>query len=137
MNLFTKRVVFFTLVAAYVIYTSFVYTQGTFTENPITASASHGRQIFRENNCIACHQLYGLGGYMGPDLTNVISNKGQNYVRTFLEKGTAKMPDFNLKENEIRSLIDYLSYVDSTSNYPVRNFDITWYGSVNNNQIKK
>lgn len=137
MSLGTKRIIFFTLTAAYLIYTVFVYTEGTMTENPITGDALNGRKIFREKNCIACHQIYGLGGYMGPDLTNAISVKGENYVRAFLENGTVKMPDFNLDENQVRSLIAYLSFVDATSYYPLRNFDLTWYGTVNSNEEKR
>jgi nitric oxide reductase subunit C len=75
MSLGAKRIIFFSLVIAYILYTSFVYTEGTITENLISDEAAEGRQIFRDKNCIACHQLYGLGGYMGPDLTNVISIK--------------------------------------------------------------
>jgi nitric oxide reductase subunit C len=137
MSLRTKRLVFFTLVSAYLLYTLFVYTKGTSTESPISGEAIEGRQLFREKNCISCHQLYGLGGYMGPDLTNVISAKGEIYVRSFLENGTEKMPDFDLKENQVKSMIAYLTYVDSTSFYPVRNFELTWYGTVNANPIKK
>jgi nitric oxide reductase subunit C len=130
MSLKAKRIIFFSLVIAYILYTSFVYTAGTITENLISDEAAEGRQIFREKNCISCHQLYGLGGYMGPDLTNVISNKGENYVRTYLEIGTAKMPDFELEENEILDLISYLKYIDNTSTYPLRDIEITWYGTV-------
>lgn len=61
---------------------------------------------------------------MGPDLTNVISSKGEIYVRAFLENGTQKMPDFNLEVREVKNLIAYLTYVDSTSFYPIRNFDL-------------
>lgn len=130
MSLITKRIIFFSLVIAYILYTSFVYTSGTITKNLVSNEAAEGRQIFREKNCISCHQLYGLGGYMGPDLTNVISNKGENYVRAFLETGTVKMPNFELEENEILGLIAYLKYVDTTSNYPLRDFEISWYGTV-------
>lgn len=137
MSLGVKRIIFFTLGTAYLLYTSFVYTEGTITEYPITGEAIEGRQLFRDKNCIACHQLYGLGGYMGPDLTNVISIKGEFYVRAFLENGTQKMPDFNLEESQVKNLISYLAYVDSTSYYPTRNFELTWYGTVNSNPIKK
>lgn len=137
MNLAAKRMIFFTLVISYLLYTAFVYTKGTETEKPITGDAITGRQLFREKNCIACHQLYGLGGYMGPDLTNVISEKGESYTRAFLENGTEKMPDFELEKDEINSLITYLTFVDTTSCYPVRNFEITWYGTVKNNHIRK
>ena len=136
MSLTTKRIIFFSLVTAYILYTFFVYTTGTITKNTITDQAIEGSQLFREKNCIACHQLYGLGGYMGPDLTNVISVKNENFVRAYLENGTEKMPDFDLKENEITSLIAYLKYIDINSEYPQRDVEISWYGTVKNNHIE-
>ena len=32
-----------------------------------------GRRVWLANNCQACHQLYGFGGFLGPDLTNAAS----------------------------------------------------------------
>ena len=97
---------------------------------PMTDQARHGQQLFQENNCIACHQFYGLGGYMGPDLTNVISNYSAAYARAFLVTGTPRMPNFNLSEEEIDALVAYLDFVDSTGTYPPENFEVTWFGTV-------
>ncbi|MBI3136457.1 MAG: cytochrome c [Bacteroidetes bacterium] len=118
--------------AAYLSYTFFVYTSGTETAFKMSAAAQEGKKVFQDNNCIACHQLYGLGGYMGPDLTNVISSRGELYVRSFIENGTAKMPDFELNKPEVDALVAYLGYVDSSANFPNRSVELTWYGTVNN-----
>jgi nitric oxide reductase subunit C len=90
----------------------------------------HGAQVFQDYNCIACHQFYGMGGYMGPDLTNVISNRGTAYARAFIAAGTATMPNLGLAENEIDSVVDYLAFVDKTGTYPVENYEVRWYGAV-------
>ena len=127
-----NRTVFGTLCAAFVIYTATVYTTGTAATHgdPMSSDARAGQQLFQDNNCIACHQFYGLGGYMGPDLTNVISNRGAAVSRAFIAAGTARMPDFGLSDDEISSLVAYLTFVDKTGTYPPENYDVLWTGNV-------
>lgn len=98
----------------------------------LTEEAKEGKLLFQEYNCGACHQFYGLGGYMGPDLTNVISEKGKGelYAKAFLQGGTQKMPNFHLTEKEIAALIAYLKYVDKTGLSPVKEFRPNWDGTV-------
>jgi nitric oxide reductase subunit C len=97
---------------------------------PISDEARHGQKLFQQHNCIACHQFYGLGGYMGPDLTNVISSYSPAYARAFLVAGTARMPNFNLDEGEVDALVSYLEFVDSTGTYPPQDYEVTWFGTV-------
>ncbi|MBL7899195.1 MAG: cytochrome c [Crocinitomicaceae bacterium] len=130
MKLQHKRFIFFSLVFAYISFSIFVYTKGTDTKSGMNMNAREGKKIFQEKNCIACHQIYGLGGYMGPDLTNVISLKGELYTRSFIENGTAKMPDFDLNTRQVNALIAYLSFIDSTTVYPDSTTRLTWYGNM-------
>ncbi|MDH4047938.1 MAG: cytochrome c [Gammaproteobacteria bacterium] len=118
--------------AAFAVYSAVVYTSGTETPHlePISEPARAGQQVFQEYNCIACHQFYGLGGYMGPDLTNVISKRGPIYARAFIASGSARMPNFKLSEPEISALIEYLTFVDGTGSYPPENYQVNWYGTV-------
>jgi nitric oxide reductase subunit C len=102
----------------FLIYSGFVYTTGTeLTQLKASPEAGEGKLIFQKYNCTACHQFYGLGGYLGPDLTTVISQqgKGEHYARAFLKSGTQRMPDFHLTETEISNLIEYFKYVDHTA----------------------
>ncbi|MFQ6005402.1 MAG: c-type cytochrome [Woeseia sp.] len=121
-----------TLCLAFVPYSAYVYTRGTEALHvaPMTSQARYGQQLFQEYNCIACHQFYGLGGYMGPDLTNVISNKGPAYARAFLTSGTRSMPNFKLSESEKDAMVAYLGFVDSTGRYPAEKSRVNWYGTV-------
>ena len=118
--------------ATFAVYSAAVYTSGTETPHlePISDDARTGQMAFQQYNCIACHQFYGLGGYMGPDLTNVISNRGPALARAFIASGTATMPNFHLNQTEIDALIAYLSFVDGTGRYPPENYRVTWYGTV-------
>jgi nitric oxide reductase subunit C len=98
----------------------------------MTEDAQAGKLLYQKYNCTACHQLYGLGGYMGPDLTNMVSSpgKGEMYARAFLQAGTQRMPNFNLLEDEIKSLVAYLKYVDKTGTSPVKKFEINFDGTI-------
>lgn len=117
---------------AFVVYSATVYTSGTEASHSPAMSdeARHGQQVFQDKNCIACHQFYGLGGYMGPDLTNTIRNRGEAVSRAFITAGTVRMPNFGLDETEVDALIAYLTFVDSTGTYPLENFDVMWTGLV-------
>jgi nitric oxide reductase subunit C len=127
-----KQFVFGTLCVAFVFYSATVYTSGTASSHgePMSDVARSGQQLFQEINCIACHQFYGLGGYMGPDLTNVISNRGEAYARAFISSGTASMPNFGLDAEEVSALVAFLEFVDQTGTYPPRNYDVHWTGNV-------
>lgn len=130
-----KRLFFWTLFVAFCIYTAVVLTNATGTgkgEVSITDEAAKGKLLYQKYNCTACHQLYGLGGYMGPDLTNFMSTKGKGELiaRAFLKSGTQKMPNFNLSDDEINALVAYLNYVDKTGISPVRDFSINGDGTV-------
>ncbi len=135
MNYKSNRIIFASLVLTFFAYSYMVYTSGTENDNGVSFSneqSKRGKLIFQNYNCVACHQIYGMGGYMGPDITNVISanNKGPEYVRTFLQSGSRRMPDFHLNENELNDLIAYLSYIDKTGISPVKNFKINYDGTV-------
>lgn len=117
---------------AFVCYSAYVYTRGTEASHvlPMTEAARRGQDLFQQKNCIACHQFYGLGGYMGPDLTNVVSKYSPAYARAFIASGTTRMPDFDFTGEEIDALVAYLEFVDSTGTYPPEDYAVNWYGTV-------
>ncbi len=96
----------------------------------MSAEAGHGQDLYQDYNCAACHQFYGLGGYMGPDLTNVISERGEAYSGAFIAAGTVSMPNFNLDTDEVAALVAYLAFVDQTGTYPLQDYKIEWNGNV-------
>jgi nitric oxide reductase subunit C len=120
------------LVAFNVLYSSLVYTIGTDNnkgEYLFNENAKKGQLLYQKYNCTACHQLYGLGGYMGPDLTNVMS-KGEPYTKVFLQYGTQRMPNFHLSDEELSSIIAFLNYTDKTGTSPIKHFDINRDGTI-------
>lgn len=121
---FSLKILAFTcLCTLFVAYSCFVYTSATELPGSLDETAMadtsivKGKILFQQYNCIACHQLYGLGGYIGPDLTTVISQpgKGEPLARALLMNGSQRMPNFHLQEQEIQSIINYLKYIDITA----------------------
>ncbi len=135
MNKTTRRnfIVITGLVSIVSIYNYFIYTSEE-RLNPVilTPIAMEGQALWQQNNCWSCHQIYGLGGYLGPDLTNVYSNpgKGANYIKAFLNSGVKAMPKFNFSDHQKDALVAYLQQVDSTGYYPITNGDIQANGWV-------
>lgn len=88
--------------------------------------AAGGRLVWQRYNCQGCHQLYGLGGYLGPDLTNVYGSpgKGEPLIRALLPAGNALMPDFDLPEDEMQQLLEFLKAVDQSGSADPRNFTV-------------
>lgn len=109
------------LFISYSAYSIIVYTNGT--SGAVAASAAknksvdRGKLLFQQYNCSACHQLYGLGGFLGPDLTTAWSDpqRGEAYIKAFLRNGSYRMPNFSLTEMEIDAIARYLEYIDTTA----------------------
>lgn len=136
MSTILKRTLFWSMVFFFLVYTIVIYSSGaeeSDSSHYLTVEAKAGKLVFQQYNCIACHQVYGLGGYMGQDLTNVMSaqGKGEHYVKAFLQSGSQKMPNFNLSEDEMSALIAYLNYIDKTGISPVVDFEINYIGTIN------
>ena len=100
----------------FLIYTILVYTTGTASDLKMNQQAVAGKMLYQKHNCTACHQLYGLGGFLGPELTTVMAQQGRDdYAKAILKTGTQRMPDFHLNNNEINSVIEYLKYINQTA----------------------
>lgn len=121
------------LICMFIIYNAVVYNQGTFNSTPkMSKEALHGESLYQANNCTACHQLFGLGGYLGPDLTNIISNenKGPGYAKAFLNSGINAMPKFNFSEDEQNAIVQFLKEIDQCGHYPVEDGNLKTSGWV-------
>lgn len=126
------RIIFALMTLVFFVYSGYVWTHGTKAPQSValTEQVKRGQHLYQQNNCTACHQFYGLGGYMGPDLTNVISEKGPAYAGAFLSNGTVMMPDFGFSQDEIDDLVGFLEFVDSMGTYRSPAYELTWYGTV-------
>lgn len=124
------RIILLLLCIACAVYTGFVYrfSDTKPNEEVVRTAAQQGLIVWQEKNCQSCHQLYGLGGYMGPDLTNVAA-KGRPYMQSFMAHGTPRMPDFHLTSRQIDELTSFLQWVDSSGQTRVSPAAVHWTGS--------
>jgi nitric oxide reductase subunit C len=116
----------------YACYSLFVYSSNA--NAPVASvDAQAGKLVFQKYNCIACHQLYGLGGNLGPDLTNSYA-KGNGYVKAFLKRGTQTMPNFHLTDDETDALVAFLKYTNTTGSADPRTFTLSPNGTASQNR---
>ena len=128
-----NRLVYSVLGIAFVLFTGLVYTQAVPNKaEKVNPMAVHGKMLWQQHNCSSCHQLYGLGGYLGPDLTNVISTKGKGreYAAAIMKSGTQVMPYFHLNETEIEALLAFLEQADKSGNNRVHSYEIGLDGTI-------
>ena len=77
-----------------------------------------GKHVWHRKNCINCHTLLGEGAYYAPDLTKITQQRGEAYLRQFLQGPVAAstreeqhgrlMPNPNLSDEEIDDVIAFL-----------------------------
>lgn len=125
-----KIIVLLFLSVAFLSYTSFLYTAMPVTYNPAKKQEDAGKLVWQQYNCNACHQIYGLGGYLGPDLTNVYSLRGEAFIKAFLKTGTGAMPQFYLTDEETSSLLSFLKDIDASGKADPKTFTLHYDGTI-------
>ena len=90
-------------------------------DDKITESVARGKNLWEVNNCVGCHTIMGEGAYYAPELANVFDRRGMGNEEGFKaymvgwmaaqplsEPGRRKMPQFNLSEEEVNDISDFL-----------------------------
>jgi nitric oxide reductase subunit C len=108
------------LLLLFLAYNTFLYTdEYAYGTIRLSKQAQQGETLWLQNNCNSCHQLYGLGGYLGPDLTNEYSKiNNDKLLKALFNSGIKAMPKFNFTETQCTNLIQFLNEVDKTGYYP-------------------
>lgn len=130
-------VVFGALCFFFLVYSIVIYLEPTkknISEIKV-ADEAKGRLVWQKYNCHTCHQLYGLGGYLGPDLTNVYSkyNGSDLVLKTLFKGGFKQMPTFKMTENEQDLLIAFLRSTDESGSSDPRDYEILHDGMIERN----
>jgi mono/diheme cytochrome c family protein len=78
-------------------------------------------EVYERYKCYVCHRFNGYGGDLAPDLTNEGSRAQKKWIADFLKNPqtlrptlTFRMPQFNITDEEVSVLSDYLSMVMQT-----------------------
>lgn len=125
--------IYVTLCLLFLVYSFCIYLQPYLKDTVAdTNDIAEGRIVWQKNNCQSCHQLYGLGGYLGPDLTDFYSapGKGEVFLKAMLESGIKQMPTVHLSDKEFNQLTAYLKSVDQSGNSDPRQFKIMKTGMI-------
>lgn len=115
MHIGARKLLMALLVLAYAVQTGIVYLDDTADQREaLSPLALEGRRIWHSHNCQACHQFYGFGGFLGPDLTNASGRLTRSRLDQILTKGSLPMPAFWMKSGEIDAIEAYLGEMDKT-----------------------
>lgn len=125
-----RFIIAFSLLTAFLSYSFYIYSSLPVKDYHITEQSSNGKMVWQKYNCTACHQLYGLGGYLGPDLTNVYGIRDTSYIRSFIINGTNIMPAFHLTDKETTDLISFFKTINETGSSDPRTFTIQSNGTI-------
>ena len=134
-NIFFGGSLFFFVVFAGLTAHSHLYAVNTSTNNDkLTESVARGKHVWEKHACINCHTILGEGAYFAPELGNVFVRYGgrddpegaKDSIKEWMKaqpsgiEGRRQMPQFNLSEQELNDLADYLEWVANidTQNWP-------------------
>ncbi|MBP6558009.1 MAG: cytochrome c [Flavobacterium sp.] len=109
------------LLTLFITYNCIIYTDtSAYGKVRLSEKALQGEKLWLQNNCHSCHQIYGLGGYLGPDFTNVYSfrKRDEKYLKSMFNSGIKSMPQFDFNETEKEELVQFLKEIDQTGQYP-------------------
>jgi len=124
-NIFYGGSAFFLLVyIALTAHTHYYMVTSSTDSAGLSESVMRGKEIWEEHSCINCHTLLGEGAYFAPELGNVWVRYGgrenADGARAGLKAwmraqptgvpGRRQMPQFNLSEEELDALIDFLEW---------------------------
>jgi nitric oxide reductase subunit C len=134
MRFVVKISILLVLVCSFAMYSVHLYTDTKLLKKStrLTDAAFEGKMIWQQNNCQSCHQFYGLGGYLGPDLTNVYStkDKGTGYIGIMVQNGSITMPAYKMSKTEIEKVTEFLRCMDETGKADPRTFKATETGNI-------
>src|SRR5262245_585283 len=61
--------------------------RATAADAPVAGDTAHGEQVFRtQGRCLECHMVRGRGGFLGPDLSNIASQRSLQSLQEALTK---------------------------------------------------
>ncbi len=120
-NIYYGGAVFFLLVLIGLTFDTVKGLPKTDNSENMTELVAAGKRVWERNDCIGCHTLLGEGAYFAPELGNVYTRFGESTeaIKGFIKgrpvdgiKGRRSMPQFNLTDEELDAVAEFLKYVD-------------------------
>ncbi len=90
----------------------------------MSPAAERGKYLMDSNNCIGCHTINGEGAYYAPELGNVYTRRGPDFIKAWIKAqpigGYRQMPHFNFSDKDLDDITAYLQWVSriNTNHWP-------------------
>lgn len=107
---YPKKALLCVLVTCFVVQTGLVYSDDV--DIVLSEDAAQGRRLYHDGACQVCHQLWGQGGFLGPDLTNAASRVDEARLASLLTVGSGQMPAFEYSVRQIGYVRAFLEEID-------------------------
>ncbi len=105
-----KKLLLAVLVLSFGVQTGLVYSD--VRSDPLSEAALEGRVLWQRHACQTCHQFYGQGGFLGPDLTNAASRVDSTRLVSLLTVGSGQMPPLAFTDEESAAMAAFLREMD-------------------------
>lgn len=127
-NIFYGGSLFFILIFVGLTLQSHRYIVTTSTNAAtLTDSVAAGKHLWEKHSCVNCHSILGEGAYFAPELGNVMTRWGVqddpaaafDAFKGWMEaqptgiEGRRQMPQFNLTDEELHQLTDFLMWTNT------------------------
>ena len=115
-NIFYGGTVFFILVFAVLIFDTERRIPKRSNAQALTEAVVRGKHIWETRNCIGCHTLLGEGAYFAPELGNVYTRRGGDFIKAWMKAMPTgaphrrQMPQFNLNDQQLDDLVEFLKW---------------------------
>ena len=134
-NIFYGGSLFFIIVFVALTIHSHLYIVNVSTDSAgLSEGVARGKRVWEVNACINCHTNLGEGAYFAPEVGNVMTRWGVaddpeaafETLKAWMDsqpsgvEGRRQMPQFNLSDQEVRDLSDFLLWTNTidTQNWP-------------------
>ena len=105
-----KKLLLAVLVLSFGVQTGLVYSDDR--SEPLSEAAREGRALWQAYACQTCHQFYGQGGFLGPDLTNAAGRVDSTRLVSLLTVGSGQMPPLGFSDEETAAMAAFLREMD-------------------------
>ncbi len=128
-NIFYGGTAFFVLLFAVLIFDTEQRIPQRSNVAELTPAVVRGKHLWETRNCIGCHTLLGEGAYFAPELGNVYTRRGPEFIKGWMQAmptqapGRRQMPQFNLSDSQLDDLVEFLKWTSKvdTEKWPPNN----------------
>jgi nitric oxide reductase subunit C len=120
-NIFYGGTLFFVLLFAVLIFDSERRIPARSNQAELTPAVVRGKHLWESRNCIGCHTLLGEGAYFAPELGNVYTRRGPDFIKAWIKSqpthipGRRQMPQFNFTEPQLDDMVEFLKWTNGVN----------------------